>query len=390
MSRRIRRRRVCVAGESSPRVTSSPTRAPRFAISAVHELGDRRTRPRSRPRRRSSPRSLQLCRNRRPAWRMRLPPRTCAQSRPCATPRRFAPPGGSAVSTRAAVLLVAIFAALSFGPATAAWRARTPPSSTIPSLTHALADPLLAPLARWDSVWYLAHRGLGLRGQRAAGRLLPALPAAGAGRRRRRSAAPRRRCCSRRTRSRWRPSSPRCSCSTGSPSSSWGGGSRGPRCSCSRCSRRPCTSARPTRRASSCCWRWARSTPPAAGAGPGRARARRCASATRSAGLLLLIPLALLWWSSRPRRPRDAAWLALAPLGIAAYAAWLGLVEGDALRFLDVQEAWSRELTVPLAGRLGRPRRGRGRRRASWRRARARRSTSRWRRATRSGSRRST
>jgi hypothetical protein len=33
-----------------------------------------------------------------------------------------------------------------------------------------------------------------------------------------------------------------------------------------------------------------------------------------------------------------------------AYAAWLGLVEGDALRFLDVQDAWSRELAVPLAG----------------------------------------
>jgi hypothetical protein len=74
------------------------------------------------------------------------------------------------------------------------------------------------------------------------------------------------------------------------------------------------------------------------------------ASGTRSAGLLLLIPLAMLWWSSRPRRPSDGAWLLLAPLGIAAYAAWLGLVEGDALRFLDVQEAWSRELTVPLAG----------------------------------------
>ncbi len=74
------------------------------------------------------------------------------------------------------------------------------------------------------------------------------------------------------------------------------------------------------------------------------------ASASRSAGLLLLLPLALIWWSSRPRRPRDAAWLGLAPLGIVAYAAWLGLVEGDALRFLDVQEAWSRELSVPLAG----------------------------------------
>jgi hypothetical protein len=74
------------------------------------------------------------------------------------------------------------------------------------------------------------------------------------------------------------------------------------------------------------------------------------ASATRSAGLLLLIPLALIWWSSRPRRGADAAWLLLAPLGIAAYAAWLGIAEGDAFRFLDVQDAWSRELAVPLAG----------------------------------------
>jgi len=74
------------------------------------------------------------------------------------------------------------------------------------------------------------------------------------------------------------------------------------------------------------------------------------ASATRSAGLLLLLPLALIWWDSRPRRARDAAWLALAPVGIAAYAAWLGIAEGDPFRFLDVQDAWARELTVPLAG----------------------------------------
>ena len=40
----------------------------------------------------------------------------------------------------------------------------------------------------------------------------------------------------------------------------------------------------------------------------------------------------------------------LAPLGVAAYAGWLGLTEGDALRFLDVQGAWSRELVVPLTG----------------------------------------
>ena len=74
------------------------------------------------------------------------------------------------------------------------------------------------------------------------------------------------------------------------------------------------------------------------------------ASATRSAGLLLLVPLTMLWWGSRERRARDGAWLLLAPLGTAAFAAWLGVVEGDPWRFLDVQEAWSRELAVPLTG----------------------------------------
>ena len=74
------------------------------------------------------------------------------------------------------------------------------------------------------------------------------------------------------------------------------------------------------------------------------------AAATRSAGVLLLLPLAMLWWTTLPRKPGNAAWLLLAPLGLAAYAAFLGLAEGDAWRFLDVQDAGSRELTVPRAG----------------------------------------
>src|SRR3954469_3876654 len=41
------------------------------------------------------------------------------------------------------------------------------------------------------------------------------------------------------------------------------------------------------------------------------------ASATRSAGIVLVVPLVLLWWRSG-RRPRDLAWIALAPAGIAA------------------------------------------------------------------------
>ena len=78
--------------------------------------------------------------------------------------------------------------------------------------------------------------------------------------------------------------------------------------------------------------------------------AAAAAAATRNSGVLLMIPLALLWWSTRERRPRDAAWLLLAPLGLAAFALYLGLAEGDALRFAHAHEAWYRELKLPLAG----------------------------------------
>ncbi len=74
------------------------------------------------------------------------------------------------------------------------------------------------------------------------------------------------------------------------------------------------------------------------------------ASATRSAGLVLLVPLFLFWLESRPRRPGALAWLALAPLGLAAYALHLGLAHGDALAFLDAQEAWFRDFAGPFVG----------------------------------------
>jgi hypothetical protein len=254
-----------------------------------------------------------------------------------------------AVSTRAAVLLVAVFAALSFGPATGGLARKNAEKFDDPSLTHVLADPVLAPLARWDSVWYLriADSGYGDSAPRAA--FFPLYPLLV-----RALATP-------------------------------FGASEGAllvaayalslaafvaalfllhRLTELELGQRL---ARPTLlllavfpaavyfgapyseslflllavgafyAARSGHWAWA-------------GTCAGLASGTRSAGLLLLIPLAMLWWSSRPRRPSDGAWLLLAPLGIAAYAAWLGLVEGDALRFLDVQEAWSRELTVPLAG----------------------------------------
>src|ERR687897_1955476 len=67
------------------------------------------------------------------------------------------------LSTRAAVLLVAIFAALTFGPASGGVAEENAARFDDPALTHAIADPLLAPLARWDSVWYLrvAESGYG-------------------------------------------------------------------------------------------------------------------------------------------------------------------------------------------------------------------------------------
>jgi len=253
------------------------------------------------------------------------------------------------VSSRFAVLLVAIFAALSFGPASGGLARENAHRFDEPALTHALADPLLAPLARWDSVWYLriADSGYGDSAPRAA--FFPLYPLLVRG------------------------------------VATVLGGSHGAllvaaylvslaaflgaltllyRLTELELGRRL---ARPTLlllavfpaavyfgapyseslflllavgafyAARTGRWAWA-------GACAG------LASATRSAGLLLLLPLALIWWDARPRRARDAAWLALAPAGIAAYAAWLGIAEGDPFRFLDVQDAWMRELTVPLAG----------------------------------------
>ena len=73
------------------------------------------------------------------------------------------------------------------------------------------------------------------------------------------------------------------------------------------------------------------------------------AASTRSAGLVLLVPLALLWWS-HGRRPRDAAWLALVPLGLVAFSVLLALSGEDAWGPLRAQEAWMRSFAGPFAG----------------------------------------
>jgi hypothetical protein len=252
-------------------------------------------------------------------------------------------------TTRLAVLLVAVFAALSFGPATGGLAKENAAKFDEPRLTHALADPVLSPLARWDAVWYLRIADSGYRGSDARAAFFPLYPLL--------------------VRSLSMPLG-------GSPAAllvaayavamaAFAGALTLLFRLVSLELGRPL--ARPTLlllavfpaavffgapyaeslflllavaaflAARTDHWAWAG----AAAAG---------AAATRSAGVLLLLPLGMLWWTSRGRRLRDAAWLALVPLGLAAYALFLGLTEGDALRLLDVQDAWSRELTVPLGG----------------------------------------
>jgi hypothetical protein len=252
-------------------------------------------------------------------------------------------------TTRLAVVLVAVFAALSFGPAAGGLAEQNADKFDEPALTGALAAPLLSPLARWDAVWYLRIADSGYGGSEARAAFCPLYPLLV-----RALATP----------------------LGGSPAallaaayfvalSAFLGALvllyRLVSLELGRPLARPAVlllavfpaavffgapyaeslfllmavgaflTARTDR------WAWAG----ACGAG---------AAATRSAGILLLLPLAMLWWSSRRRRIRDAAWLALVPAGLAAYGLFLGLAEGDALRFLDAQKAWSRELAVPLSG----------------------------------------
>jgi hypothetical protein len=264
-------------------------------------------------------------------------------------------------TTRAAVLVVAVFAALSFGPAGGGLAERNAEKFDEPELTRSLAEPLLSPLARWDAAWYLRIAESGYGGSDVRAAFFPLYPllvravASPVG------ASPSallvaayavalaaflgalvllHRLVSLEL---GRPlAQPALLLLAVFPAAVFFGA--------------PYSeslflllavgafyAARTGR------WAWAG----AAAAG---------AAATRSAGVLLLLPLVMLWWGSgrgvpplrgghaASRRLRDAAWFLLGPLGLAAYAAFLGLAEGDAWRFLDVQDAWSRELTVPLAG----------------------------------------
>lgn len=90
------------------------------------------------------------------------------------------------------------------------------------------------------------------------------------------------------------------------------------------------------------------------------------ASATRVPGLLLVIPVALLYLygpradrepdrEAGGRRPRyrlrpDFAWLALAPLGLLAFSVYLHFTVGDWLAWNHAQALFGRETVDPLTG----------------------------------------
>jgi hypothetical protein len=263
--------------------------------------------------------------------------------------------------SRALVLLVAIFAALNFGPSAGGQSERNAAAFDDPALTHAAGgagDVLLAPLARWDAVWYLeiAHSGYGAERHRAAFfPLYPLLVAAAA------------------------------EAGGGSPAAllaasylvalasflaalvllhrlvalELGRSLAGPTLlllaffPASLYFGAPYSesvfllaSVGAFYAARTGNWAWA-------------GLAAAAAAATRSAGVLLVLALAVLYlWGPRADRPGpgrhplrpDAAWLLLAPLGLAEYALFLHLATGNGLAFLDVQDAWYRHFAGPLGG----------------------------------------
>lgn len=89
------------------------------------------------------------------------------------------------------------------------------------------------------------------------------------------------------------------------------------------------------------------------------------ASATRAPGLLLIVPVVLLYLygpradrepvESRGLRPRyrigpEAAWILLAPLGLVAFSAYLHFGLGDAFAWQNAQELFGRQTVDPLTG----------------------------------------
>ncbi|HYI12106.1 MAG TPA: hypothetical protein VEK57_23840 [Thermoanaerobaculia bacterium] len=82
------------------------------------------------------------------------------------------------------------------------------------------------------------------------------------------------------------------------------------------------------------------------------------AALTRVPGILLLLPLALIYLHSGERSRAKALWLFLVPLGTAAFMTYLYVHTGNALAFVAIQQNWSRKagaFWTPLVNYLARP-----------------------------------
>jgi Gpi18-like mannosyltransferase len=83
------------------------------------------------------------------------------------------------------------------------------------------------------------------------------------------------------------------------------------------------------------------------------------ASATRFAGIFLLVPLAVMYWQNMRSRnghlKADVASLLIVPLGLIAFMIYLKSITGNALAFAEIQVAWGHSPVMfwrPLAGYL--------------------------------------
>ncbi|MDX6664568.1 MAG: hypothetical protein QOG68_774 [Solirubrobacteraceae bacterium] len=74
------------------------------------------------------------------------------------------------------------------------------------------------------------------------------------------------------------------------------------------------------------------------------------AATTRSAGVLLLVALVLLWWTRSERRRDDLANLLWVPVGLAAYCVGLALAGLDGMAPFHAQEQWFRHFAGPFVG----------------------------------------
>ncbi len=99
----------------------------------------------------------------------------------------------------------------------------------------------------------------------------------------------------------------------------------------------------------------------------GAAMLAALASATRSTGIVLMLPIAMLYlYGPREDRPaefplarglrpryrlrRDALWIVLAPVGLGLYMAHLALAGGSGLAPFHAEAVWSRHFAAPFGG----------------------------------------